>query len=79
MTQREDYKRSIGGVGEIQKRNCNKKYLGQLVTQIDNISLIAQSNKKKKHHFALTMLIHNHTKQFLPFLDQIPIRGDYIL
>ena len=46
MTQREDYKRSIGGggVGEIQKRNCNKKYLGQWVTQIDNISLIAQSN-----------------------------------
>ena len=82
MTQREDYKRSIGGrgVGEIQKRNCNKKYLGQWVTQIDNISLIAQSNKKKKkHHFALTMLIHNHTKQFLPFLDQIPIGGDYIL
>ena len=49
MSQREDYKRSIGGVGEIQKRNCNKKYLGQLVTQIDNISLIAQSNKKKKN------------------------------
>ena len=44
MTQREDYKRSIGGVGEIQKRNCNKKYLGQWVTQVDNISLIAQSN-----------------------------------
>ena len=48
MTQRADYKRSIGGgrvvVGEIQKRNCNKKYLGQWVTQVDNISLIAQSN-----------------------------------
>lgn len=49
MTQREGkiINGALGGggvVGEIQKRNCNKKYLGQWVTQIDNISLIAQSN-----------------------------------